>query len=159
MISVLQTHSLHVHSVHSFILISPIEPASIKFCNTYLIINNHQSTLGLHRSGRSFKKIKKMIIGTLISASLFVAHIAAAPTTITILVDDGTTAGAAAAGGSPFQFTSSFNVVAIPTEVRNGTVEVTGAADATGYFNYGLNSASDTICYVSFLFVYLSRNQ
>ncbi|KAG9231750.1 hypothetical protein BJ875DRAFT_406343 [Amylocarpus encephaloides] len=66
----------------------------------------------------------------------------AAPTILQIAVtlDDGVDAG-------PFHFTSQFNVVALPDQVRNGTEAVPGAAEATGYFNYGINSETDTICY------------
>ncbi|TEY61348.1 hypothetical protein BOTCAL_0170g00140 [Botryotinia calthae] len=44
-------------------------------------------------------------------------------------------------------FTSSYNVVALGSEVRNGTVSVPGPSNAIGYFNYGINSHEDTICY------------
>ncbi|ESZ93299.1 hypothetical protein SBOR_6337 [Sclerotinia borealis F-4128] len=49
--------------------------------------------------------------------------------------------------GSPFVFTSTYNVVALGSEVRNGTVSVPGPSNAIGYFNYGINSREDTICY------------
>jgi len=49
---------------------------------------------------------------------------------------------------SPFVFTSTYNVIATGSEVRNGTVSVPGPAEAVGFFNYGINSAEDTICYV-----------
>lgn len=52
-------------------------------------------------------------------------------------------------GGSPFVFTSTYNVIALGSEVRNGTVSVPGPTNAIGYFNYGINSQQDTICYVS----------
>jgi hypothetical protein len=48
----------------------------------------------------------------------------------------------------PFVFTSTYSVVAKGSEVRNGTVSVPGPEDAVGYFNYGINSKEDTICYV-----------
>ncbi|CAD6447546.1 023261c1-28bc-44bd-b28a-cc70113b87b8 [Sclerotinia trifoliorum] len=50
-------------------------------------------------------------------------------------------------GGSPFVFTSTYNVVALGSEVRNGTVSVPGPSNAIGYFNYGINAHEDTICY------------
>jgi hypothetical protein len=50
---------------------------------------------------------------------------------------------------SPFVFTSSYSVTAVGDEVRNATAAVPGSKDAKGYFNYGINSATDTICYVS----------
>lgn len=46
-------------------------------------------------------------------------------------------------------FTSAFDVIAVGSEVRNGTVSVPGPADAMGYFHFRLNSISDTICFVS----------
>jgi hypothetical protein len=51
----------------------------------------------------------------------------------------------------PFVFTSTYSVVAKGSEVRNGTVSVPGPKDAIGYFNYGINSKEDTICYVCLL--------
>ncbi|THV49659.1 hypothetical protein BGAL_0185g00140 [Botrytis galanthina] len=56
-------------------------------------------------------------------------------------------APAAQSGGSPFVFTSTYNVVALGSEVRNGTVSVSGPSDAVGYFNYGINAHQDIICY------------
>jgi len=50
---------------------------------------------------------------------------------------------------STFTFTSTYEVVATGSEVRNGTVSVPGPTDAVGFFNYGINSRDDTICYVS----------
>lgn len=50
---------------------------------------------------------------------------------------------------SPFVFTSTYAVVAIGSEVRNGTTPAPGPKDAVGYFNFGINSDMDTICYVS----------
>lgn len=46
-------------------------------------------------------------------------------------------------------YTSTYSVVALGSEVRNGTVSVPGPSNAIGYFNYGINSHEDTICYVS----------
>lgn len=51
----------------------------------------------------------------------------------------------------PFVFTSTYSVVAKGSEVRNGTISVPGPEDAVGYFNYGINSEEDTICYVRLL--------
>ncbi|KAF2424882.1 hypothetical protein EJ08DRAFT_406981 [Tothia fuscella] len=51
---------------------------------------------------------------------------------------------------SPFEFTSTFHVVATPEQVFNNTVPATytpGEPGAVGYFNYGINSYLDTICY------------
>ncbi|TGO48176.1 hypothetical protein BOTNAR_0489g00080 [Botryotinia narcissicola] len=56
-------------------------------------------------------------------------------------------APAAQSGGSPFVFTSTYNIVALGSDVRNGTVSVPGPSDAVGNFNYGINAHQDTICY------------
>ncbi|KAH6675092.1 hypothetical protein B0J14DRAFT_452606, partial [Halenospora varia] len=50
-------------------------------------------------------------------------------------------------GASPFQYSSTFNVIALPSEVRNGTTPTPGAPEAQGFFNYGINAELDTICY------------
>lgn len=47
-----------------------------------------------------------------------------------------------------FRFTSQFSIVAVGAQVVNGTTPRPGPADAVGYFNYGINAAEDTICYV-----------
>ncbi|KAG9248566.1 hypothetical protein BJ878DRAFT_452036 [Calycina marina] len=47
----------------------------------------------------------------------------------------------------PFVFTSTYSVVAVGDQVRNGTTAAPGSADAVGYFNFGINSVEDTICY------------
>ncbi|KAH8601032.1 hypothetical protein B0O99DRAFT_649082 [Bisporella sp. PMI_857] len=47
----------------------------------------------------------------------------------------------------PFIFTSTYKVVATGSEVINGTTPTPGPRDAVGYFNYGINSKEDTICY------------
>lgn len=49
----------------------------------------------------------------------------------------------------PAVFTSTYNVVALGSEVRNGTASLPGPSDAIGYFNFDINSDEDTICYVS----------
>ncbi|KAL3422465.1 hypothetical protein PVAG01_06621 [Phlyctema vagabunda] len=50
-------------------------------------------------------------------------------------------------GEAPKTYTSSFNVVAVGAEVRNGTVSVPGPKEAVGYFYFGINSVDDTICF------------
>lgn len=50
--------------------------------------------------------------------------------------------------GSPFVFTSTYNIVAVGSEVRNGTTPAPGPKDAVGFFSFGINSQTDTICYV-----------
>lgn len=88
-----------------------------------------------------------MRISTFLSAAFLVASVAAAPTVLNIAItmDDG-------ASNGPFTYTSTFNVVAVGAEVTSNANEpAPGAPEATGFFNYGLNSELDTICYVSTL--------
>ncbi|POS79360.1 hypothetical protein DHEL01_v202245 [Diaporthe helianthi] len=56
---------------------------------------------------------------------------------------------AAAAGDANglFTFTSTMLANATPEQVVNGTTPTGGLAGASGTFNFGLNSATDTICY------------
>jgi len=50
---------------------------------------------------------------------------------------------------SPFYFTSTYLVTATPDQVINSTGTPTpGQPGAIGYFNYGINSDLDVICYV-----------
>jgi hypothetical protein len=49
----------------------------------------------------------------------------------------------------PFTFTSTFNLVATPDRVVNGTTPTPGEAGSMGFYNYGINSELDIICYVS----------
>lgn len=51
---------------------------------------------------------------------------------------------------SPFEFTSTYHVIATPQQVFNGTpaVSTPGQPGAIGYYNYGINSHLDVICYV-----------
>ncbi|CAN9087342.1 unnamed protein product [Alternaria alternata] len=59
--------------------------------------------------------------------------------------------GAAAAGvivaQQLFDFSSTHFVNAVPKEVVNGTEPTGGLAGASGTFNFGINSASNMICY------------
>ncbi|CAI9626481.1 hypothetical protein GT037_006535 [Alternaria burnsii] len=59
--------------------------------------------------------------------------------------------GAAAAGiidaRQLFDFSSTHFVNAVPEEVVNGTEPTGGLAGASGTFNFGINSASNMICY------------
>ncbi|KAF2770362.1 hypothetical protein EJ03DRAFT_244642, partial [Teratosphaeria nubilosa] len=48
---------------------------------------------------------------------------------------------------SPFFFTSTYKVIATPDQVVNGTTPTGGLPDAIGYYNLGINSAADIICY------------
>lgn len=49
---------------------------------------------------------------------------------------------------SPFHFTSTFEIYATPEQVVNTTNFFTGGlAGAEGWFNFGLNSVEDTICF------------
>jgi hypothetical protein len=48
----------------------------------------------------------------------------------------------------PFYFTSTYSVFATPDQVVNATNAFTGGlAGALGYFNYGINSYENVICY------------
>ncbi|CAD0082890.1 unnamed protein product [Aureobasidium vineae] len=49
--------------------------------------------------------------------------------------------------GSPFTFTSYYEVKAVPGEVVNGTTPTGGLAGASGLFKIGINSESNLICY------------
>jgi hypothetical protein len=59
--------------------------------------------------------------------------------------------GAAAAGvingQQLFDFSSTHFINAVPEEVVNGTEPTGGLAGASGTFNFGINSASNMICY------------
>jgi hypothetical protein len=52
-------------------------------------------------------------------------------------------------GGSPFTFTSTYKVVATPDQVINGTTPTPGEPGAIGYYNFGINSKDEYICYAS----------
>jgi hypothetical protein len=54
---------------------------------------------------------------------------------------------------SPFVFTSTYNAVVVGSEVRNGITPALGPKDAFGFFNFGINSETDTICYARSLFL------
>lgn len=54
-----------------------------------------------------------------------------------------------AADQGPFHFTSTYNLVATPDQVIDEDEgPVPGEAGAMGYYNYGINSELDIICYV-----------
>lgn len=48
-----------------------------------------------------------------------------------------------------FDFDYVYKVVATPDQVRNGTTPAPGQPGAVGYYNFGINVAANTICYVS----------
>ncbi|POS70985.1 hypothetical protein DHEL01_v210622 [Diaporthe helianthi] len=50
-------------------------------------------------------------------------------------------------GGQVFQFSSTQAVTATPDQVVNGTTPTGGLPGASGTYNFGLNSQTDTICY------------
>jgi hypothetical protein len=54
----------------------------------------------------------------------------------------------------PFDFTSTYAVVATPDQVVNGTASVStpGEPGAIGYYNYGIQSDLDLICWVRLSF-------
>lgn len=47
----------------------------------------------------------------------------------------------------PFKFTSTYHVVATPDQVVNGTTPTGGLEGAVGYYDFGINSELDLICY------------
>lgn len=48
----------------------------------------------------------------------------------------------------PFQFTSTYDIIATPEQVVNAQNQFTGGLPgAVGYFHFGLNSNEDIICY------------
>ncbi|KAK3674054.1 hypothetical protein LTR78_005901 [Recurvomyces mirabilis] len=47
----------------------------------------------------------------------------------------------------PFEFTSTYNIVATPDQVVNGTTPTGGLPGAIGYYNFGINSDKDLICW------------
>lgn len=51
----------------------------------------------------------------------------------------------------PFKFTSTYEIVATPDQVVNSTqnIPTPGEPGAIGYYNYGIQSELDLICYVS----------
>jgi len=49
----------------------------------------------------------------------------------------------------PAYFTSTYQCVATPDQVVNATASTPGEPGAIGYYNFGINSALDVICYVS----------
>ncbi|KPM40166.1 hypothetical protein AK830_g6385 [Neonectria ditissima] len=54
---------------------------------------------------------------------------------------------------SPFEYTSTFNIIATPDKVVNAENQFTGGLEgATGIFKFGLNSREDVICYNITLF-------
>ncbi|TKA64529.1 hypothetical protein B0A49_10083 [Cryomyces minteri] len=48
---------------------------------------------------------------------------------------------------SIFKFTSTYHVTATPDQVRNGTTPTGGLAGAVGYYDFGINSDVDLICW------------
>ena len=47
------------------------------------------------------------------------------------------------------KYTSFYHVIATPDQVVNGTTPAPGEPGAIGYYNFAIDSKSDTICYVS----------
>jgi hypothetical protein len=49
---------------------------------------------------------------------------------------------------SPFYFTSTYKIVATPDQVVDANNTITGGLEgALGYYNFGVNSYENTICY------------
>lgn len=55
--------------------------------------------------------------------------------------------GAGDCQNGPFKFTSTYHVVATPDQVRNGTTPTGGLPGCTGFYDFGINSDLDLICY------------
>lgn len=64
----------------------------------------------------------------------------------------GTGAQPANCPGNPFTFTSTYHVKATGAEVVGPNRPAPGPANAVGYFDYGINSITDTICWNITLF-------
>ncbi|CRK12351.1 hypothetical protein HYQ45_017819 [Verticillium longisporum] len=81
---------------------------------------------------------------TVISA--FIGLAAAKPVPVSHPVVEAVAPHVAANG--PFTFTSTYNLIATPDRVINADNEVApGEAGSMGYYNYGINSELDIICY------------
>lgn len=62
----------------------------------------------------------------------------------------GTGSGQNTCPGSPFQFTSTYHVIARGDQVvNNSNILVPGSPIAIGIYEFGINGPMDTICYVS----------
>ncbi|KAM0288001.1 hypothetical protein ACHAQH_000069 [Verticillium albo-atrum] len=78
--------------------------------------------------------------------SIFVGLAAANPLPVTHKVAEAVAPHVGA--GGPFTFTSTYNLVATPERVVNADNEaVPGEAGSMGFYNYGINSELDIICY------------
>lgn len=59
----------------------------------------------------------------------------------------------------PFKFTSTYNVVATPDQVVNGTTPTGGLPGCIGYYDFGINSDLDLICWSIKLFNFQGEYQ
>ena len=50
-------------------------------------------------------------------------------------------------GKGAFDFTSTYHIVATPDQVVNGTTPTGGLSGVTGYYDFGINSDLDLICW------------
>lgn len=71
----------------------------------------------------------------------------AAPAEAPVAAPAAPPAAAAGDANGLFQFSSTMLTNATPEQVVDGTTPTGGLAGASGTFNFGLNSATDTICY------------
>lgn len=76
-----------------------------------------------------------------------VAAPAEAPAEAPAAAPEAPPAAAAGDANGPFSFSSTMLTNATPEQVVDGTTPTGGLAGASGTFNFGLNSATDTICY------------
>lgn len=71
----------------------------------------------------------------------------AAPAEAPVAAPAAPPAAAAGDANGLFQFSSTMLTNATPEQVVDGTTPTGGLAGASGTFNFGLNAATDTICY------------
>ncbi|KAI9049891.1 hypothetical protein LZ554_006039 [Drepanopeziza brunnea f. sp. 'monogermtubi'] len=64
----------------------------------------------------------------------------------------GTGSGTGSGQKDQHEYTSTFSIVALGAEVRNGTAFAPGPLEAKGLFYYGINSKTDTICWEIILY-------
>jgi hypothetical protein len=53
--------------------------------------------------------------------------------------------------GGPKKFTSFYHIIATPDQVINGTTPTPGEPGAVGWYNFAIDTKTETICYVSLL--------
>jgi hypothetical protein len=89
-----------------------------------------------------------MISSTFFSALIALPLVVAGPVPVIHQAAVAVPPQAGGGGLGPFDFTSTYNLVATPDRVRNAeSAEAPGEAGAIGYYNYGINSELDVICW------------